>query len=57
MMIAAISTISFVLGTTVAYVANGYPEYLSAMETVGGILLIGGLALLGCALEAVLGHP
>ena len=39
MMIAAISTISFVLGTTVAYVANGYPEYLPAMETVGGILL------------------
>jgi hypothetical protein len=50
MMIAAISAISFVLGATVAYVANGYPEYLSA---VAGILLIGGLALLNYALEAV----
>jgi hypothetical protein len=57
MMIAAISAISFVLGATIAYVANGYPEYLPAIETVAGILLIGGLALLGYALEAVLGHP
>jgi hypothetical protein len=57
MMIAAISAISFVLGATVAYVANGYPEYLAAIETVAGILLIGGLALLGYALESVLSHP
>jgi hypothetical protein len=57
MMIAAISAISFVLGATVAYVANGYPDYLAAIETVAGILLIGGLALLGYALEAILGRP
>jgi len=56
MMIAAISAISFVLGAAVAYVANGYPEYLPAIETVAGILLIGSLALLGYALEAVLGR-
>jgi len=58
MMIAAISAISFVLGAAVAYVANGYPEYLPAIETVAGILLIGGcLALLGYALEVASGHP
>jgi hypothetical protein len=57
MMIAAISAISFVLCATVAYVANGYPEYLAAIETVAGILLIGGLALLGHTLDSVLGHP
>ncbi len=56
-MIAAISAISFVLGATVAYVANDFPEYLPAIETGAGILLIGGLALLGYALESVLGHP
>jgi len=27
------------------------------METVAGILLLGGLGLMGYALEAVLGHP
>jgi hypothetical protein len=43
MIIAVISAISFVLGATVAYVANGYPEYLPAIGTVAGILLIGGL--------------
>jgi len=57
MMIAAISAISFVLGAAVAYVANGYPEYLPAIETVAGILSIGGLALLGYALEGASGHP
>lgn len=57
MMTAAISAISFVLGAAVAYVANGYPEYLPAIETVAGILSIGGLALLGYALEAASGQP
>jgi hypothetical protein len=52
MMIAAISAISFVFGATVAYVANDYPEYLPAIETGADILLIGGLAWLGYALEA-----
>ena len=56
-MIAAISAISFVLGATAAYVANDFPEYLVAVEIGAGILLIGGLALLGYALESFLGHP
>jgi hypothetical protein len=37
--------------------ANGYPERREVLETVAGILLIGGLELMGCALETVIGHP
>ena len=57
MMITAFSTISLLFGTAIAYLANGFPEHRAAMETVGGILLLGGLGLMGCALESVLGHP
>jgi hypothetical protein len=57
MMTAAISAIGFVLGATLAYVANGYPEYLPAMHTAAGILLFAALALLGYLLEAAFGHP
>jgi hypothetical protein len=56
-MITGLSTISLILGTAIAYLASGYPEHQAVMETVGGILLIGGLGLMGYALEAVLGHP
>jgi hypothetical protein len=45
------------LGTAIACMAKGYPKHRAAIETMAGILLIGGLGLLGYALEAVLGHP
>jgi hypothetical protein len=41
MTIATISAVSFVLGATVAYVANRYPGYREAIDAVGGALLIG----------------
>jgi hypothetical protein len=41
MMIATISAISFVLGATVAYVANRHPGYRDVIDAVGGALLIG----------------
>jgi len=56
-MITGLSTISIVLGTAIAYMANRYPKRQALMETVGGVLLIGGLGLIGYALEAVLGSP
>jgi hypothetical protein len=56
-MICGLSTISLLIGTAIAYLANGYPKHQDAMETVAGVLLIGGLGMLGYALEAVLGHP
>jgi hypothetical protein len=57
MMIATTSVISFVLGATVACLANRYPAHREAIETAAGVLLIGGLGLLGYGLKAVLGHP
>lgn len=35
----------------------GYPGLRKVLETVVGILLIGGLGLMGCALETVFGYP
>jgi hypothetical protein len=52
-----VSDFSLALGTTIVYLANSHAEHRAVMETVGGILLIGGLGLMGCALEAVLGAP
>lgn len=57
MMIATISAISLVLGATVAYLANRYPEHREIIEIVAGVILIGGLGLLGCALKTVSGYP
>ena len=51
-MITGLSTISLLLGTAIVYLASDYPERQAIMETVGGILLIGGLGLMGYALEA-----
>jgi hypothetical protein len=56
-MITGLSTISLVLGTTIACMANGYPKHQAAIETVAGIFLLGGLGLMGYALECVVGHP
>jgi len=56
-MITGLSTISLVLGTAIAYMASAYPKRQAAMETLGGILLLGGLGLIGYALECVLGQP
>lgn len=55
--IAGFSAMSVGLGVTIATMANGYPRHRKMMETVGGILLIAGLALLGGALGCVIGRP
>lgn len=41
MTIATISAVGFVLGATVAYVANRYPGHREVIDAVGGALLIG----------------
>ena len=56
-MMCGLSSISLLLGTAIACLANGYPKHRTVMETVAGFLLIGGLGMLGYALEAVFGHP
>ena len=57
MRIVATSAASFVLGATAAYAASRFPGLREVIETVAGIILIGGLGLLGFALEFVLRHP
>jgi hypothetical protein len=56
-MITGLSTISLLFGTAIAYMATRYPKHRAVMETVGGVLFIGGLGLMGYALECVLGLP
>jgi hypothetical protein len=56
-MIAVFSTVSLVLGAAIAYTANSYPQHREIIETVAGILLIGGFAMLGYGLECVFGRP
>jgi hypothetical protein len=53
-MAGALSLIGIVLGAAAAYFADHFPDYIEAIETSAGVLLIGGLALLGSALPAVL---
>ena len=56
-MIYAFCAISVALGTVVAYVADRYRRRQRLMETVSGILLIAGFALLGYLLELAFGRP
>jgi hypothetical protein len=53
-MIGALSMIGAVCGSTAAYFAERFPHNRETIETCAGFLLIGGLALLGGALPAVL---
>lgn len=51
------SLVCVVAGTLVACSADRYPHRRETLETVGGILLISGIALLGYGLGCVLGPP
>ena len=56
-MITGLSAISLMLGTAIAYSASSYPKHRAAIESLAGLLLLGGLALMGYTLEAVVGQP
>jgi hypothetical protein len=56
-MITGLTTISLMLGTAIAYSASSYAKHQAVIETLGGLLLLGGLALMGYTLEAVVGQP
>jgi hypothetical protein len=49
-----LSLISVVLGAAIASMAERFPAHVEALETGAGVLLIGGLAMLGCALPIML---
>lgn len=56
-MIAALSVASVLAGTAFACIAARHPAHQSLLQTLGGILLIGGFALLGCSLECTICKP
>jgi hypothetical protein len=49
-MIAIVSLISLILGGTIAVAAERYPDQVETLETVAGVLLVGGLGLIGAGL-------
>ncbi len=53
-MIAALATLSLLLGAAAAYAPEYAPEHRELLESGGGVLLIAGLALLGSALPVLL---
>jgi hypothetical protein len=53
-MIGALGLLGVVLGAVAATPAERSPGHVEALETAAGILLIGGFALAGAALPAVL---
>jgi len=53
-MIAIASFFSITAGAASAWVAARFPNYVEALETGAGALLIGGFALAGCALPHIL---
>jgi hypothetical protein len=60
-MIASVSAIFIISGVIIIYLSETYSKAAQrkkALETLGGILFIGGLALLGFGLRAVvaIGH-
>ncbi len=50
-MIGVVGLFSVVIGAIVAYASERYPTYIEALETVAGILVLGGFALAGYALS------
>ncbi len=41
-------------GGVVAYLAERFPVHIETIETAAGLLLLGGFALVGCALPAMI---
>lgn len=57
LMIGELSIVSVVVGTAFALGARRYTQYRETLETVGGVLLIAGFALLGYSLERMFSLP
>jgi hypothetical protein len=53
-MLGFVGLISVTLGGIVAYAAERFPSHVEVLQTAGGLLLIGGLALVGCSLPAII---
>lgn len=52
-MVGAAGLLSVLIGAALGYSPKRFPAHVGALETAAGMLLIGGLALAGCALRAL----
>ena len=52
-MAGGISVFSVILGAAIARLSERFPDRTETLETVAGLLLIGGFAAIGCALPMV----
>jgi len=46
--------VSVMVGGVIAYVAERFPAHIEGLQTAGGLLLICGYVLVGCALPAMI---
>ena len=53
-MISVAGLLSATGGAVIAYLAKRFPAHIEAIETASGILLLGGFALVGCGLPAMI---
>ena len=52
-MVSVMSVLSVGFGTALARLAERFPARTELFETIGGILLVGGFAAIGCALPSI----
>ena len=52
-MVSAMSILSVGFGAALARLSERFPARTELLETIGGILLIGGFAAVGCALPSI----
>jgi hypothetical protein len=50
-MISVVGLLSVIVGSAAAYVSDRYPTHIEALETVAGILVLGGFAVAGYGLS------
>lgn len=53
-MVVAAGLLSVLTGSVVAYLSERFPAHVEAVETAAGVLLLGGFALMSCALPAMI---
>jgi hypothetical protein len=53
-MIGAAGLLIMTIGSVVACLSKRFPAHTEAVETAAGVLLLGGFALIGCALPVMI---
>jgi len=53
-MVGATGLLFVLIGTVLACLSKRFPAHVKAVETIAGFLLLGGFALVGCALPVMI---